>query len=289
MSGDSAEPGSTRAGPWYRHLLQPLIRKILDRGELVQMLRAAERSHIIDPDSLAMMEGVLNVLELRVRDIMIPRSEMVVLNEGEDPQSWLPVVIESGHSRFPLLDTRRDQVAGILLAKDLLAYLAQGERFRVKDVVRPAVFVPESKRLNILLREFRTSRNHMAIVVDEYGGTAGLVSIEDVLEQIVGDIDDEHDVSEESDVRPHGRNRYTVRARMAIDEFNEYFGTAFDDTEFDTIGGVVMKEFGHLPVRGEQLELGGLNFKVLRADERRMHTLRVIGVAAPDAAADADA
>jgi len=277
MSAEAGErTGGGRSG-WLRRLLRPVASAPGDREELIESLRLAERAHLIDPDSLAMLEGVLNVRELRVRDIMVPRSEMVVLPEGAEPQTYLPIVIESGHSRFPLIDERRDQVVGILLAKDLLAFIAQGEHFRVKDAMRPAVFVPESKRLNILLREFRTSRNHMAIVVDEYGGTAGLVSIEDVLEQIVGDIDDEHDASEEVNIRPHGRSRYTVRARMEIEEFNEYFGTRFDDAEFDTIGGLVTKEFGHVPVKGDQIELGGLSFKVLRADERRVHTLRVIG------------
>jgi len=279
MSDDDpdADPGPRSALPWHQRLLRFVRREPYNRRQIIDMLRAAERSHLIDPDTLATMEGALQVLDLRVRDIMVPRSEMVALEEGVDPRQYLPTVIESGHSRFPLMDSRRDQVSGILLAKDLLGLLARGEAgFDIKDVIRPAVFVPESKRLNILLREFRTSRNHMAIVVDEYGSPAGLVSIEDVLEQIVGEIDDEHDVSDEHFIRPHGRNRYTVRARTPIEDFNEYFGAALSDREYDTIGGLVLQRIGHVPRRGEEIDLGEFNFKVLRADQRRIHLMRVV-------------
>ena len=202
---------------------------------------------------------------------------MTVVEEDSDPREFLPAVVESGHSRFPVID-RKGQVQGILLAKDLLAHFAApaSERFNIRDVLRPAVFVPESKRLNILLREFRLNRVHLAIVVDEYGSAAGLVSIEDVIEQIVGDIDDEHDVSDENYVKAHGANRYTVKARMPVDEFNRYFGTAFSDPDCDTVGGLLLKAFGHLPKRGERLDYQGFTFLVLRADRRRVHTLRVL-------------
>ncbi len=286
MSDGAAEGDSRRSPPWYRRWLRWLGREPPTVAELVGILRAAERDHLIDADTLATMEGALQVLEMRVRDIMIPRSEMVVLEAGADPREYLPTVIESGHSRFPLMDSRHDQVVGILMAKDLLAFLAQGEaRFDIKDVARPPVFVPESKRLNILLREFRTNRNHMAIVVDEYGGTAGLVSIEDVLEQIVGEIDDEHDIGEENYIRPHGRSRYTVQARTPIADFNEYFGARFEAREYDTIGGLVLRAFGQVPSRGEEIDLGGYNFKILRADQRRILLMRVVRQQSQDAPA----
>jgi magnesium and cobalt transporter len=268
--------------PKRNSLLQSLRRRFRvqprDRGELIEILRDAERSNLLDTDLLTMLEGALQVSEMQVRDIMVPRSQMTVVEEGVDPREFLPVVIDSGHSRFPVMNDRKDQVVGILLAKDLLAYLAQptGERFQLKDVLRPAVFVPESKRLNILLREFRSSRNHLAIVVDEYGGIAGLVSIEDVIEQIVGEIDDEHDVDHENYIKPHGASRFTVKARTPISEFNDYFQTDFSDEEFDTIGGLVLRELGHLPKKGERLEYHGFSFLVLRADRRRIHTLRVL-------------
>jgi magnesium and cobalt transporter len=277
VNGEPPEWGRERLSPW-RRAVAFARREPGSRQQIVDILRAAERRHLIDPDTLAMMEGALHVLEMRVRDIMVPRSQMVVVEEGVEPKHFLPTILESGHSRFPLLDPKRDQVIGILLAKDLLAYLAEGgsTTFRIRDVLRPAVFVPESKRLNILLREFRLSRNHMAIVVDEYGGTAGLVSIEDVLEQIVGEIGDEYDVDDEDFIRQHTKSRFTVKARTPVEDFNAYFGTSFPDKEFDTIGGLVLKEFAHLPERGEELDYGGFNFKVLRADDRRIHTLRVI-------------
>ncbi|MGQ0658646.1 MAG: HlyC/CorC family transporter [Chromatiales bacterium] len=260
---------------WLRQLFRLEPR---DRQELLEHFRDAERSNLLDPDTLAMLEGALQVSEMQVRDIMVPRSQMMVVEEGVDPWDFLPTITGSGHSRFPVMNDKQDQVVGILLAKDLLAYLAQrsGQRFQLKDVLRPVVFVPESKRLNILLREFRLSRNHLAIVVDEYGGVAGLVSIEDVIEQIVGEIDDEHDVDRENFIKPHGANRYTVKARTPIVEFNQYFDTDFSDADYDTVGGLVLKELGHLPKKGERLKYQGFSFLVLRADRRRIHTLRVL-------------
>lgn len=265
----------TSAG-WISRLLKRDPAVPSDRDQLVELLRNAEHRHLIDPETLAMLEGALNVSQMRVGDIMIPASQMAVIQESDDPKDFLPTIIDSGHSRFPLVDEKREQVLGILLAKDLLAYLAgEDKSFDIKDLIRKPVFVPDSKRLDILLREFRTSRNHMAIVVDEYGGIAGLVSIEDVIEQIVGEIDDEHDVDDEDLIRLHRKNRYTVKARTAIEEFNRYFGTEFTDDEYDTVGGLILKAFGRLPTKGESLQYGGFDFIVLRADRRRIHTLRV--------------
>ncbi|MGH8188479.1 MAG: HlyC/CorC family transporter, partial [Steroidobacteraceae bacterium] len=215
---------------------------------------------------------------LQVRDIMVPRSQMTIVNRDDPPEDILPIVIESGHSRFPVIGEDRDQIVGILLAKDLLRYFAEGgERdFDIKECLRPVVFIPESKRLNVLLKEFRVSHHHMAIVVDEYGGVSGLVTIEDVLEQIVGDIGDEYDVEDDLDIRKEGERQFTVKAQAPIEDFNQYFGTNFSDEEFDTIGGLVMNFLGRLPRRGETFLLGGLEFKVLRADRRRLDLLRVV-------------
>jgi magnesium and cobalt transporter len=265
---------------WWRwhHLVARLMDGYLqNRPRLIELLRRAESRHLVDGDTLAMLEGALQVSEMHVRDIMIPRSQMVTVVESDDPHELLPTIIESGHSRFPVMDHRHEKVIGILLAKDLLTVVAQGEDgFRLKEVLRPAVFVPESKRLNVLLREFRASRNHLAIVVDEYGGPAGLVSIEDVIEQIVGDIDDEYDVEDDEYVRPFRGNRYTVQARMPIADFNTYFGTELSDEDCDTIGGLVIQQFGNQPQRGDSIELGDFQITVLRADKRRVHSLRVL-------------
>jgi magnesium and cobalt transporter len=213
---------------------------------------------------------------MKVRDVMIPRAQMDVIDVNETPDRFIPHVIATAHSRFPVVDRDRDHVIGILLAKDLLRYYAGEEEFNVRDMLRPAVFVPESKRLNILLREFRNSRNHMAIVVDEYGGVAGLVTIEDVLEQIVGDIEDEYDFDEAEDniLREKG-GRWRVKAQADISDFNAVFATGFAEDEYDTVGGLVMSRFGHVPKRGESIDIEGLRFSVLRADSRRLHTLQV--------------
>lgn len=245
--------------------------------ELIDTFHEAESRHLIDTDTVAMMEGALLVSEMKVRDIMVPRSEIVFVDEDATPADFLPAVIESGHSRFPVFDDKHEGILGILLAKDLLI-LAQDAAadFSLRDNVRPVAFVPESKRLNILLREFRERRNHLAVVVDEYGGVSGLVTIEDVLEQIVGEIDDEHDLAEEDNIRRHRDQRYTVKARTTVEEFNEYFSLQWSSDDFDTIGGLVIKELGHLPERGEELDYQGFNFKVLRADRRRVRLLRVI-------------
>ncbi len=248
-----------------------------DRRQLIRTLHNAEARHLIDGDTAVMMEGALLVSEQQVLDIMVPRSQIISIDEDAAPDEFLPAVLESAHSRFPVFDAKREKVIGILLAKDLLSLAAGTDiEFDIKEFLRPAVFVPESKRLNILLREFRLNRNHLAVVVDEYGNIAGIVTIEDVLEQIVGEIDDEHDVAEEEFVRQHRRNRYSVKARMPIEEFNEYFDSDLPEKDFDTIGGLVIHEFGYLPERGENVTFGGYQFKILRADRRRIHVLRVI-------------
>ena len=263
-----------RRSSWLRRLTQDGPR---DRAELIETMRAAARAGLIDGEALLMIQGVLRVADQHVRDIMVPRSQMVVLERDSGPQELLPAVIESGHSRFPVIGDDRDQIAGILLAKDLLRYFAEGEKggWDIREVLRPAAFVPESKRLNVLLKDFRASRNHMAIVVDEYGGVSGLVTIEDVIEEIVGEIADEYDTDEDQTVRREGDRQFVVQALTRVQEFNQYFGTRFSDEEYDTIGGLVMHQFGRLPRRGEAVTIDGLEFKVLRADRRRIDQLRV--------------
>jgi magnesium and cobalt transporter len=239
----------------------------------------------MDMSTVAMMEGALLVSEMKVEDIMVPRSQMVFVEERAETSCILLEVIESGHSRFPVLDDKHEKVLGILLAKDLLELSVDAERpFDLKNVMRPAVFVPHSKRLNILLRDFRASRNHLAIVLDEYGAIDGLVSIEDVIEQIVGEIDDEHDIDDEEFIRQHRGNRFTVKAHTPIEEFNEFYSADFTDEIYDTIGGLVTEAFGHVPEGAETIEFGGFEFKILRADKRRIHVLRVIRAANDDEA-----
>lgn len=278
MADDGSTTRSEKAGGWLKRLRAQMSGEPQDREQLLEDMREAASRGLLDSDSLEMLEGVLEVGDLHVRDIMVPRSQMTVVERDAPPETIVPVVVESGHSRFPVIGEDRDQVVGILLAKDLLRYYAEGgqQDFDIREVVRPAVFVPESKRLNVLLKEFRKNRHHMAIVVDEYGGVAGLVTIEDVIEQIVGDIADEYDVEEDQPIRREGERQYTVRALTRIDEFNEYFGTEFSDEEFDTIGGLVAHAFGRLPRRGETTRIGELEFRVLRADRRRIDALRVV-------------
>ncbi len=239
------------------------------------MLRNAERRNLLDPDVLVMIEGALHVADMQVRDAMVAKSNMTVVSTGSGIKEILNAVVESGHSRFPVIGEDINDIQGILLAKDLLPYLANPEEqeFDIKDMMRPAVFIPESKRLNILLREFRVNRNHIAIVVDEYGVT-GLITIEDVIEEIVGEIEDEYDIDEENNIFLHGRNRYTVRATTPIEEFNKRFNTSLSNSGYDTVGGLVINTFGHLPKRGETTDFAGFNVKVLRADRRRVHLLR---------------
>ena len=274
MNEDRPSNGSAQRS-WFERLSQVLLGEPRDREQLVELLRDAQRRNLFDADALAMIEGVLQVSEMQVRDVMIPRSQMAVVPRDAGPDEILPVIIDSGHSRFPVVGDSRDEVVGILLAKDLLRHFSERSAgsFSVREVLRPAVFIPESKRLNVLLKEFRASRNHMAIVVDEYGGVAGIVTIEDVLEQIVGEIEDEHDIGDSGFILAHDSVNYTVKALTPIEDFNEYFGTDFSDEEFDTIGGLVMNAMGHLPKRGESVAIANLRFKVLRADNRRIHML----------------
>lgn len=277
---------STNAAPkdkgqrigWLERLNQALLIEPRDREHLITLLRSAQKRNLLDADALSMIEGVLNVSQMQVRDVMIPRAQMIVVDEEAAPEEILPIVVESAHSRFPVIGDNRDEVVGILLAKDLLSYFASQDKndFNIRDMLRPAVFIPESKRLNVLLKDFRASRNHMAIIVDEYGGVAGLVTIEDVLEQIVGDIEDEHDFEHDLYIVKHNENRYTVKAITPIDEFNKDFNTQFSSEEFDTIGGLLIKEFGRVPKRGEEAGIGRFKFKILRADSRRTHLLQLI-------------
>ena len=257
-----------------------------DREELLDILRGAFERHLLDADALTMIEGVLSVSETTVRDIMIPRSQMDCVSIDDEVPQFIPLVVETRHSRFPVIGESKDDVIGILLAKELLNYYANPEAFNLRETLRPAVFVPESKRLNVLLRDFRANRNHIAIVVDEYGGVSGLVTIEDVLEQIVGDIEDEYDFDESHDnIIPEANGKFRVKAQTEIADFNEQFGTAFPDDEFDTVGGLVLRAFGRLPKRGETTTMESLRFRVLRADSRRLYTLQVERIA-PVPAAD---
>ena len=252
-----------------------LLREPEDRDQLVELLHSAFERQILDADALSMIEGVLQVSEMQVRDVMIPRSQMDMIDVAESPEKFIPFVIETAHSRFPVFEDNKDNVIGVLLAKDLLRFYA-GENFNVREMLRPAVFIPESKRLNVLLKEFRANRNHIAIVVDEYGGVSGIVTIEDVLEQIVGEIEDEFDFDEtEDNILLDKTGRYRVKAVTEIADFNEYFGTDFSDEEFDTVGGLVIKRFGRVPKRGESVVLDGYSFQVLRADSRKIHSLMV--------------
>lgn len=275
MSDDQASSSSGLG--WLGRLGQALTGEPRDREEIVEILREAQQRELFDADAQAMLEGVLQVADMQVRDVMIPRSQMVVIERDARLEDVLPIIIESGHSRFPVIGESRDEVQGIVLAKDLLRYWVENPTggFNVREYLRPATFIPESKRLNVLLKEFRSSRNHMAIVVDEYGGVAGLVTIEDVLEQIVGEIDDEHDVEEDATILKHNDRRYTVRALTPIEDFNEYFGSELSDEEYDTVGGLVMSTIGHLPKRGETAEIPPFRFRVTRADNRRLHLLEV--------------
>ena len=261
-----------------------LMREPEDREQLIELLQRAYERNLLDADALAMIEGVLQVSEMQARDIMIPRSQMDVIDIGDKPEKFIPWVIETGHSRFPVIGDNKDDVIGILLAKDLLRYYA-GEEFNVREMLRPAVFIPESKRLNVLLKDFRSNRNHIAIVVDEYGGVAGLVTIEDVLEQIVGEIEDEFDFDEtEANIVLDRNGQFRVKAQTAIDDFNKTFGTDFNDEDFDTVGGLVLAHLGRLPKRGEQFRIGDLSFKVVRADSRRLHSILVEKVRTESAA-----
>lgn len=286
MNEDNHSTKGPGSSSWFERIKSMITGKPRNREQLVELLRESQKKRsLLDADALAMIEGVLQVSEMQVRDIMIPRSQMVVLERDMDALKMLPKIVDSGHSRFPVIGESRDEVLGILLAKDMLRVVMEATADTdpgsdsapdvVRDVLRQAVFVPESKRLNVLLKEFRASHNHMAIVVDEYGGVAGMVTIEDVIEQIVGEIEDEHDVDEENYILKHSDNRYTIKALTEIIDFNEYFNSQFSDEEFDTMGGLLLGQFSHVPKRNESVRIDNMIFKVLRADNRRIHLLQL--------------
>ena len=277
---DDPLPANPKPGLFER-LSALLMREPEDRGQLIELLHSARERDLLDAEALAMIEGVLQTSELAARDIMVPRAQMDLIDINDAPEKFLPAVIQTAHSRFPVIDKSRDEIIGILLAKDLLRLYA-GEEVRVREMLRPAVFIPESKRLNDLLRQFRANRNHIAIVVDEYGGVSGLVTIEDVLEQIVGEIDDEFDFDEAADnVLADKDGRHRVRALIEIADFNAHFGAALPEDDADTVGGLVTNRMGRVPKRSEVITIAGFKFQVLRADSRQVHILRVERVAAP--------
>ena len=276
----SEDRSSNEQKSWFNKLTQAFAHEPRNRQELLEVLREAHQNKLLDSEALTIVEGAIQVADLQVRDIMVPRSQMISIKATQTPQEFLPAIIEAAHSRYPVIGESLDDVIGILLAKDLLPLILQGDQpnFNIKDMLRPATFVPESKRLNVLLREFRANHNHMAVVIDEYGGVAGLVTIEDVLEQIVGDIEDEHDVEEDGYIKPLPSGDYLIKALTPIDSFNEAFDSHFSDDEYDTVGGLVMNAFGHLPKRNEVTEIGEFRFRVLNADSRRIHLLRLTPV-----------
>lgn len=274
-----SEEGSTndQSRGWLERISSAISGEPHSRQDVLDLLRSAEQKDLLDSEALSIIEGALTVSEMQAREIMIPRSQVVMVRIDMEPTEFLPQIIESGHSRFPVVGENPDDVIGILLAKDLL-FLALKEKknkFNMRDLLRPCTAIPESKRLNVLLQEFRSTRNHLAVVYDEYGGVSGIVTIEDVLEQIVGDIEDEYDLSEEEFIKRHADNSYTVKALTPIDDFNERFGTSFSEEEFDTIGGIVTRYFGHLPKRDEKVDIDGFKFKVLNSDNRRIRLLQL--------------
>jgi magnesium and cobalt transporter len=274
MSEDRSSNGHRS---WLEKITQAFVHEPKNRQELLELLREAHQNNLLDSEALSIVEGAIQVADLQVRDIMVPRSQVISIRANQSPEEFLPAIIEAAHSRYPVVGETLDEVVGILLAKDLLPLILKPDRenFNVRDMLRPATFVPESKRLNVLLKEFRANHNHMAVVIDEYGGVAGLVTIEDVLEQIVGDIEDEHDVEEDSYIKPLPSGDFLIKALTPIENFNECFHSAFSDDEFDTVGGLVMNAFGHLPKRNEITEIGAFRFRILNADSRRIHLLRL--------------
>ncbi len=278
MSEDQSSSDSGKSF-WIGKLTNLFSDSVEDTKELVDFLRKAEKNQVIDADGLSIIEGALQVNNMQVREIMIPRSQVATIDITDSPEDIIPKVIEAGHSRFPVIGESKDDVVGILLAKDLLPLITNSEsRFNLKDVLRKPIFVPESKRLNVLLKEFRENKNHMAIVIDEYGGLGGVITIEDVLEQIVGEIEDEFDVDEEDYIKAYDRESYTVKALTPIEEFNAFFHSNLPDSEFDTIGGLVLDQFRHIPARDETVGIGPYLFKVLNADSRQIRLLLVTTV-----------
>ncbi|MFO6422882.1 CNNM family magnesium/cobalt transport protein CorC [Motilimonas sp. KMU-193] len=279
MSDDIPQPSGSAKRGWLSKFSQMFQAEPKSQEELVEVIQEANQRDLIDQNTAEMIEGVLDVSKMRVRDIMIPRSQMVTIEKSQSVEAFLPIVIESAHSRFPVINEDKDHIEGIMLAKDLISFgfSKQQEDFSLSKILRPAVVVPESKRLDKLLKEFRSERYHMAIVVDEYGGVSGLVTIEDILELIVGEIEDETDAEDtpQEDIRRISKRHYSVRALTPIEDFNEEFKVNFADDEQDTIGGMVMHAFGHLPARGESIEIDGFTFKVVSADKRRLIQLQV--------------
>ena len=272
---DADNSGSSRG--WLDRVLNVFTGEPQNQKQLLELLKNLQEHQLFGVDELTMIEGVLQVADMQVRDIMIPRGQMVVLDYEDSLAEIIEKITESGHSRFPVIDDDKDDLVGILLAKDLLSVaLDQEQDFEIKEFIRPASFIPESKRLNVLLKEFRLNRSHMAMIVDEYGGVSGLITIEDVLEQIVGKIDDEFDEGDEIDIQPHGANRYSVRALTPLPDFNDYFSTEFESEDVETIGGYLLGQIGHLPKRGESIAVDNLTFKVLNADSRQVHLYQVI-------------
>ena len=277
MSDDQSSRSQGNSKSWLERISQAFSSGPETIEDVLEILRDAESESIIDTDAMSIIEGAMQVIDMRVDEIMIPRSQMVTVKGSQDPKEFLPEIISSAHSRFPVIGDSQDDVTGILLAKDLLPLAMNNDLDwnHIREILRPPTFVPESKRLNQLLKEFKETRNHMAIVVDEYGGTAGLITIEDVLEQIVGEIEDEHDFDEETQIKSRSDGTYSVKAVTPVDDFNEFFETELDEDEFDTVGGVVLKEFGHLPRRGETVECQGLKFTIANADNRVIRLLQV--------------
>jgi magnesium and cobalt transporter len=275
MSDDKPPSTKPQQKGWIDKINQLLTGELQDKEDLLEILQEAKDKKLLDNEALQMIHGVLEFSEARVRDVMIPRAQMTVVAKDAEIKEIFPIVIETAHSRFPVIAEDRSEVVGILLAKDLLPYILNNETHKVEEIMRPTVIVPESKRLNVLLKEFRTDKNHMAIVVDEYGTTAGLVTIEDVLEQIVGEIEDKHDPEEEEFVIQRKENEFSIKALMPIEDFNEHFSIQLEDNEFDTIGGWVIHQLEHMPKKGEKLEYEHFRFEVLRADNRRVHLLKL--------------
>jgi len=276
MNDDQTSPP---AKGWLAKLTQAFNDEPRTRDDLLTEIRGAAEDNIVDAEALTIIEGAMNVADKQVRDVMIPRSQMVVVEADLTPKEFLPVIVSSAHSRFPVVGDNPDEIIGILLAKDLLPLILETglEHFDIRTKLRPPILIPESKRLNVLLQEFRTTRNHMAVVIDEYGGISGLITIEDVLEQIVGEIEDEHDVEEDDgNIKPFADDGFIVKALTPIDDFNEFFDCGLPDDHFDTIGGIVTQTFGHLPQKEEETHCNGFTFKVLSADNRRIRLLQVI-------------
>lgn len=279
MSDDNPHSSRGSAGKsWLERIASMFTAEPQDISDLQDIISEAQMRNLIDTDTKSMLQGVLDVSSMRARDIMIPRSQMATIDIDDDVAAMLPILLENNHSRYPVVNEDKDHIEGILLVKDLLHYALTPDNtdWHLRDLLRPAVIIPESKRVDALLKEFRQKRYHMAIVVDEYGGVSGLITIEDILEQIVGEIEDEHDDEEEHDIKKMASRVFQVSALTPLDEFNETFGTRFDEEDADTIGGIVLHAFGHMPARGESIELNGLTFKVSKANSRRLVQLQVI-------------